>query len=387
MRNFEFHCDTKIIFGKDTEALVVDEIKQYGNKVLLVYYDVIKQIGLYHKVVGYLKEAGIEFVELSGVVPNPRLSLVKEGIELCRRENVDLILAVGGGSVIDTAKAIGMGVPYEGDVWDFFLRKAEVKETLPVGVILTVAAAGSETSNCSVITNEETNLKRAFISPLIRPKFSILNPELLYTVPAYHTAAGGVDAMSHIMEKYFTSDVDVDLTDRLSEATLRTIIKYLPKVLEKPDDYNARAQILWASTMAQNGILGVGRGSDGCCHAIAGEVTGLYDTIHGATLAIVTPAWMKYVFDANIPRFAQFAVRVWDVEPDFNDLRATALEGIRRTEEFFKSVGMPVRLSEVGIPEEALEVIAERSGARTPIGAIKTLEVPDVLEILKLAYK
>ncbi len=388
MHNFVFQNGTKIIFGKDTEKLVGNEILEYGSRVLLHYGGrSIKRIGLYDKVVRCLQDAGIEFVELPGVVPNPRLSMVKRGIEICRKEKVDFILAVGGGSVIDSAKAIGMGVDYDGDVWDFFMRQVEIESGLPVGAILTVAAAGSETSAVAVITNEDTHLKRAIGSPLIRPKFAILNPELLYTVPPYHTAAGGVDMMSHTMERYFTNDTHVELSDRLSEATIRTVIRNLPVALKKPDAYNARAELMWAGTLAQSGVLGAGRSGDGSCHAIAGEVSGMYDTTHGAALSIITPAWMKYVYEANISRFAQYAVRVWGVDPNFHDLHETAAEGIKRTEEFFRNAGMPVSLKEVGVPENRLAEIAERCGARTPMGSIRRLEVPDVMEILKLANR
>jgi hypothetical protein len=276
----------------------------------------------------------VEFIELGGVQPNPRLSLVKQGIELCRKHNIDFILAVGGGSVIDSAKAIAVGVPYEGDVWDFYSGKAVPEKALPVGVVLTIPAAGSEASKSSVITNEDGWYKRGLNVEIIRPKFAIMNPEITFTLPPYQTACGAADIMAHVMERYFTHQKDVDFTDRLCEATLKTIIKNVPIVLEEPENYQARAEIMWASTIAHNDLLSTGRIGDWASHAIEHELSGIYDVPHGAGLAVVFPAWMKYVYKEDVDRFVQFATRVWDVEMDFSNPERTALEGIYRLTQF-----------------------------------------------------
>ena len=386
MENFVFQNTTKIIFGKGTENNVGNEVKKLGKNILLHYGGgSIKETGLYNKVVNSLKEAGLNFIELGGVQPNPRLSLVYEGIELCRENDIDFILAVGGGSVIDSAKAIAIGVPYQGDVWDFYTGKAQVEEALPIGVVLTIAAAGSESSPGSVITKEEGELKRDCLSDLILPKFAILNPELTYTLPEEQTLYGAADIMAHLMERYFTQTKDVDFTDRLLEGALKTIIKNLPIVLKDPQTYGARAQIMWAGTVAHGDLLGTGRIGDWASHNIEHELSGIYDVAHGAGLAVIFPAWMKYVYKENIARFAQFAVRVWDVEADFNNLEEVALEGIRRIENFFKSVGLPVTLGELGIPEDKLELMAEKCTERGPVGNFKKLFKEDVLKIYRLA--
>lgn len=289
MENFILNSGTKIIFGRDTEKLLGEEIKNYGKKVLLHYGGgSIKRTGLYDKVTGILKDAGLDFIELSGVKPNPRLSLVHEGIELCRKEGIDFILAVGGGSVIDSAKAIALGVPYDGDVWDFFEGKAEPKENLPVGVVLTIAAAGSEASNSAVITNENGWYKKGLNVEINRPKFAIMNPENTFSVPPYQTACGIADIMAHVMERYFTNVTNVDLTDRLCEATLKSIIRNAPIVIENPEDYNARAEIMWASTVAHNNWLSTGRIPDFGSHRIEHELSAIYDVPHGAGLAVVS---------------------------------------------------------------------------------------------------
>ena len=386
MENFVFQNTTKIIFGKGTENNVGNEVKKLGKNILLHYGGgSIKETGLYNKVVNSLKEAGLNFIELGGVQPNPRLSLVYEGIELCRENDIDFILAVGGGSVIDSAKAIAAGVPYQGDVWDFYTHRAVVEEALPIGVVLTIAAAGSESSPGSVITKEEGNLKRDCLSDLLRPKFAILNPELTYTLPAYQTACGAADIMAHVLERYFTHTEDVDFTDRMLEAALKTVIKHTPIALDDPENYGARAQIMWAGTVAHGDLLGTGRVQDWASHNIEHELSGIYDVAHGAGLAVVFPAWMKYVYKENLARFAQYAVRVWDVEADFFDLEGLALEGIRRTEEFFSSIGLPVTLEELGIPDDKLELMAEMCTERGPLGNFKKLYKEDVMNIFKLA--
>lgn len=388
MENFVFQSPTKIIFGKDTEMKVGQEVRALGTKVLLHYGGgSVKKYGLYDRVVKSLKDADVDFMELGGVQPNPRLSLVREGIELCRKNDIDLILAVGGGSVIDSSKAIAVGTPYDGDVWDFYSGKAEIKEALPVGVVLTIPAAGSEASDSSVITNEDGMYKWSIGSDLIRPKFAIMNPEITYTLPPYQTVCGVADIMAHVMERYFTNTKGVDFTDRLCEATLKTVIANAPLVLDNPRDYNARAQIMWASTIAHNGLLSTGRVGDWASHKIEHELSALYDVPHGAGLAVVFPAWMKYVYGHNIDRFVQFAVRVWNVEMDFENPERTAIEGIRRLEGFFSRIGLPITLKELGIEDDRLEEMADRATKRNTIklGNFVKLDRDDVLEIYKLA--
>ncbi|MFP4661279.1 MAG: iron-containing alcohol dehydrogenase [Halanaerobiales bacterium] len=386
MKNFVFQNCTKIIFGKDTEQNVGEETKNFGKTVLLHYGGgSIKRYGLYDVVRESLEEAGLKIFELGGVQPNPRLKLVKEGIKICRENNIDIILAVGGGSVIDSAKAIAVGVPYEGDVWDFYTGKASIEEALPIGVVLTIPAAGSESSPGSVITKEEGGLKRDCGSNLLRPKFAILNPEITYTLPDYQTACGAADIMAHIMERYFTQVEDVDLTDRLCEATLKTMIKYVPRALETPEDYGVRSQIMWAGTIAHNDLLGTGRIGDWASHPIEHELSGIYDVAHGAGLAVIFPAWAKYVYKENVERFAQFAVRVWGVEADFNDIEQVALKGIKGMQDFFSSIGLPVTLDELNIPDEKLELMAEKCTANGPVGNFKKLDKDDVLNIYHLA--
>lgn len=387
MENFEFYSPTRIIFGRGTEEKVGELTKEYGTKVLLHYGGgSIKKYGLYNKVVKSLQDAGVDFIELGGVQPNPRLGLVKEGIKICRENDIDFILAVGGGSVIDSAKAISLGVPYEGDVWDFFMGKALPDKNLPVGVVLTIPAAGSESSNSVVITKEEGLLKRSCNNDINRPVFAIMNPELTFTLPPYQTASGVVDMMAHIMERYFTHQTDVDLTDGLCESMLKTIMKNALIVMEEPDNYDARAELMWAGTLAHNGLVGTGRIGDWASHAIEHELSAMYDVAHGAGLAVVFPAWMKYVYKHNVNRFAQFAVNVFNVDYDFANPERTALEGIRRLMDFFRRIGMPTNLEELGIPDDRLEEMASK--CKRPnngrLGYFVPLTEEDILEILKL---
>ena len=387
MENFEFYSPTRIIFGRGTEEKVGELTKEYGTKVLLHYGGgSIKKYGLYDKVIKSLQDAGIYFIELGGVQPNPRLELVKEGIKICRENDIDFILAVGGGSVIDSAKAISLGVPYEGDVWDFFMGKALPEKNLPVGVVLTIPAAGSESSNSVVITKEEGLLKRSCNNDINRPVFAIMNPELTFTLPPYQTASGVVDMMAHIMERYFTHQTDVDLTDGLCESMLKTIMKNALIVMEEPDNYDARAELMWAGTLAHNGLVGTGRIGDWASHAIEHELSAMYDVAHGAGLAVVFPAWMKYVYKHNVNRFAQFAVNVFNLDYDFANPERTALEGIRRLMDFFRRIGMPTNLEELGVPDHRLEEMASK--CKRPnngrLGYFVPLTEKDILEILKL---
>lgn len=386
MENFIFQNGTKIIFGASEEEHTGRETAVFGKRVLLHYGGgSIKKSGLYDTVIASLKEQGAEVTELGGVKPNPTVDLVREGVKLCREKQIDVILAVGGGSVIDSAKAIGIGAHYDGDVWDFFTGNAEVQSCLPIGVVLTIPAAGSETSGGSVITNEEGAYKRAVGHGSMRPAFAILNPVLTYTLPSYQTACGITDMSSHIFERYFTNEQNVDLTDRLCEATLKAIIHQAHTVIDEPENYAARAEIMWAGTIAHNDSLGVGRSEDWASHDIEHEVSGIYDIAHGAGLAIIFPAWMKYVYKQDVHRFAQFANRVWDVEIDLNDLDKTALTGIAKTEEFFASIGMPVRLSEIDIDDSQFAEMARKATERGPLGGFVQLKEEDVHKIYELA--
>jgi len=386
MENFTFRNATKIIFGKGAESKVGAETAKYGSKILLHYGGgSIKKYGIYDRVLKSLKDSGLEIIELGGVQPNPRLSLARKGIDICRKEKVDFILAVGGGSAIDSAKTIASGVPYSGDVWDFYTGKAELKEIVPVGVVLTIPASGSESSGSAVITNEEGLYKKGFYSELLRPKFAILNPEITYTLPPYQTACGASDIMAHIMERYFTTVKDVELTDRFCEAALRTIINNTPVVLREPENYAARAEIMWTGTIAHNDLLSTGRIGDWGSHKIEMEISGIYDLAHGAGLAIIFPAWMKYVYEKDLQRFAQFATRVWDVEPDFNDIKKTALAGIERLKNFYKEIGLPVTLKEANIPYDRLEEMARKCTENGPVGNFVKLDTDDVLKILEIA--
>jgi len=388
MRDFEFLSPTKIIFGRNSEAKVGREVKNYSRKILLHYgKGSIIKTGLYDRVVKSLKEEGIDFIELGGVQPNPRVSLVREGIEICRKNGINFILAIGGGSVIDSSKAIAVGVPYSGDVWDFYAGKMEPKTALPVGVVLTIPAAGSEASKSSVITNEDGWYKRSINTEIIRPRFAIMNPEVTFTLPPYQTACGAADIMAHVMERYFTNDKGVNFTDRLCEATLKTVIYNVPIVLKKPDDYDARAQIMWASTIAHNDLLSTGRTGDWASHGIEHELSGIYDIPHGAGLAIVFPAWMRYVYKHNIERFIQFAINVWNVEPNFESPERIALEGVERLKRFFKDIGLPTSLSEANIGEDRLEEMATKATERGELGEFVKLKKEDVLNILRSVLK
>lgn len=387
VQNFVFYNKTKIIFGRGTENQIEKEINALGKKKVLIHYGggSIKKTGLYEKVAGVLKDAGLEYIELGGVKPNPSLSLVREGIELCRREKVDFILAVGGGSVIDSSKAIAAGIPYNGDVWDFYDRKAVIREALPIGVILTLPAAGSETSTATVITNDEKQLKRGTGSMFLRPEFAIMNPELTFTLPPYQTAAGITDMLAHIMERYFTRERHVDLTDHLCEAVMKTIVKNAPLVIEWPENYDARAEIMWAGTLAHNGLLGTGRIEDWGTHMIEHELSALYDLTHGAGLAIIFPAWISYVSEAYPEKIMKFFHTVFDVEATFDDSQYMIEEGIKRLKAFYRSIGMPVSLKEAGITEKRYEEMAEKCTVFGPVGNFMKLDKTDVIKIYELA--
>lgn len=387
MDNFNFYSPTFFVFGKERENETGKYVKRFGGSKVLIHYgggSVIKS-GLLDRVKKSLKEEGISFTELGGVVPNPRSGLVYEGIKKCKDEKVDFILAVGGGSVIDSAKAIAVGALYEGDFWDFFTGK-RIENALAVATVLTLTAAGSEGSLSSVITHEKGMLKRGVNSDFIRPVFSILNPELTCTLPAYQTACGATDMMSHVMERYFTNTKEVEITDRMSEAVMLTIINETPKALANPTNYEARANLMWAGTVAHNDILGVGRMQDWSSHKIEHELSGLYDVAHGAGLAVIFPAWMKYVMHHDILRFAQFAVRIWGCEMDFQHPERTARQGIERYEQFVASIGMPTRFSQLGAKAEDIPLLVKTLGlGDKTLGNFVKLREEDVKKIYELA--
>ena len=386
MNNFTFFSPTYFVFGKDEENNAGKYVKRFGGSKVLIHYGggSVVRSGLLERVKNSLQEQGIASVELGGVKPNPRSGLVYEGIELCRKENVDFVLAVGGGSTIDSAKAIAAGTVYEGDFWDFYMGKP-VTKALPVGTILTIAAAGSEGSPDSVITKEEGMLKRGASGEAYRPVFSILNPALTQTLPAYQTACGITDIMAHLFERYFTNTRDVEVTDRVIEGLLMTMIHEAPKVIAAPNDYQARANIMWAGMIAHNNCCGVGRDQDWASHALEHELSALYDCAHGAGLAVVFPAWMEYTMHHDVMRFAQVASRVWGCPMDFQNPEVTAKAGILAFRNFLKSIGMPQSITEFGGKEEDVSYLAHTAaygnGNGGRLGSFVSLSEEDMANI------
>jgi alcohol dehydrogenase YqhD (iron-dependent ADH family) len=390
MLNFDFYAPARIVFGRETQKKAGSLLKEYGFKKALLHYGggSIKKSGLYDEVVESLKAAGVDFTELGGVKPNPRLSLVHEGIAHCKREGTEIILAVGGGSAIDSAKAIAMGVYYQGDVWDIYDQHKPVEKALPVATVLTIPAAGSESSGDTVITNEAAQRKYGYGSPKLRPLFSIMNPELFFTLPQNQIANGVADMMSHIFERYFTNTVHTDLTDGLCETTLKTIMRNAPRVIGNPRDYDAWAEIGFGGTVAHNGLLGMGRAQDWACHGMEHELSAYFDVAHGAGLAVLTPGWMRYVYRDNPDMFVQFAVNIMGVEGSCRERERVIQEGIARLGEFFKKIGLPGSLSELGIGDDKLELMAKKcsgiaDGPEHPIGGLKQLRWQDILAIYR----
>lgn len=388
MENFSFYSPTEFVFGRETENECGKYVKKFGGTKVLIHYgsgSAVKS-GLLGRVKASLDAENIPYVELGGVQPNPRDTKIYEGIEICRREGVDFILSVGGGSCIDSSKGIALGVPYDGDFWDFYGTGKVVEKALPIGTILTIAAAGSEGSGGSVVTKEEGMLKRDVGSDLLRPRFSILNPELTCTLPAYQTACGATDIMAHVFERYFTNTSEVEITDRLCEAVLMTMVKEVPRVIADPNNYESRANIMWAGTVAHTDIVGVGRSQDWNSHKIEHELSGLYDCAHGAGLAVVMPAWMEFVMNHNIMRFAQAAVRIWGCEMNFENPEETAKRGIRCFRRFLHDIGMPINFAELGAKAEDIPVLVEKLGlGDRKTGGFVSLSSEDVAEILKIA--
>jgi len=384
MNPFVYQNPTQLLFGRGQLSVLQEKAKQLGLTVLLVYGGgSIKRTGLYEKVVSLLQEAGCRVVELPGVEPNPRLSTVKKGIELCRAEGVNWILAVGGGSVIDAAKAVAVGVPYQGDVWDFYTRKALATEALPLGTVLTLAATGSEMNRGSVITNWETKEKHGGTTTF--PSFSILDPENTFSVPRDQTIYGISDIISHVFEQYFTHTPEIPLQSRIAESIMKTVIENADRVLANPEDYDARANILYCGTMALNGTLPVGVETDCATHSIEHAVRAVYDIPHGGGLAIIFPKWMRYVYRENVARFVRFAVEVWNVDPSGKTDDEVALEGIAATEAFFARIGAPTRLADYKIDDQHLQEMAEKATPYGPIGNFKKLSSEDVAQILRMS--
>ncbi len=391
MKNFVYQLPTKFLFGRGAENEVGREVRALGGTKVLIHYGGGSAVrsGLIDRVKKALDAENIGYVELGGVQPNPRDTMVYKGIALARREGVDFVLAVGGGSSIDSSKAIAHGLQYDGDFWDFFCGKAKPEKTTPLGVVLTMSAAGSESSNSCVITQESTRTKRGLRSELNRPRFAAMNPELAMTLPPYQIACGATDILAHIMERYFTCETEVDLTDRLCEGAMQAIIRAAKIAVKTPDSYDAQAQLMWGSTIAHNETLGVGRVSDFGSHQIEHELSALYDVPHGAGLAVVFPAWMRYQLSKNPMRFAQFAVRVYGCSMDFEHPERTALAGVEAHEAFLREIGMPVTLHELGARTEDIPALAAKT-KKTNLETMTTggafpMTTQDVEAILHLA--
>ena len=389
MENFTFYSPTYFVFGKDQENEAGKYVKRFGGSKILIHYGggSAKKTGLLDRVKNSLANEGLLYVELGGARPNPRSGLVYEGIELCRKEHIDFVLAVGGGSAIDSAKAIAAGAVYDGDFWDFYQGKP-VTKALPIGTILTISAAGSEGSPDSVITQENGMFKRGASGEALRPAFSILNPALTQTLPPFQTACGIADIMAHLFERYFTTTKEVEVTDRMIEALLLTMIHEAPRAMEDANNYQARANIMWAGMMAHNNSCGVGRVQDWASHDIEHELSATYDCAHGAGLAVVFPAWMTYNLKHDVMRFAQLATRVWGCQMDFANPEATAKAGIDALKRFFKAIGLPLSFAELGAKEEDIEQMAETAchgdGRQGTIGGFVKLNKDDVANIYRL---
>ena len=391
MNNFSFYSPTYFAFGKDKESEAGALVKRFGGSRVLLHFggQSAKKSGLLDRVKASLDKEGIYYAELGGVMPNPRSGLVYEGIEICKKENIDFILAVGGGSSIDSAKAIALGAVYDGDFWDFYEGSANATDALPVGTILTIAAAGSEGSPDSVITQEDGMLKRGYGNDVIRPKFSILNPALTQTLPAYQTACGATDIIAHVFERYYTNTTEVEITDRLCEAVVLTMLKEVPRVIEDPNNYDARANIMWAGMVAHNNVVGVGREQDWNSHGIEHELSALYDCAHGAGLAVIMPAWMEYVADHHDPmRMAQMATRIFGCQMNFADSKTTALEGIKAFRRFLVSIGMPINFEQLGAKVEDIPALVDKFGIGDgKTGGYVALDAAAITEIYEIAAR
>ncbi len=390
MDNFNFYSPTEFVFGKDRENETGIYVKKYGGTRVLIHYgsgSAVKS-GLVDKVKRSLEAEGLYYTELGGVKPNPRDTLIYEGIDIVKKEKLDFIVCIGGGSVIDSAKGIAAGALYDGDFWDFYSRKAQITAALPVGTVLTIAAAGSEGSGDSVVTQEKTKTKRGAGSDHLRPKFSVMDPALTCTLPAYQTACGATDIMAHVFERYFTNTKDVEITDRLCEAVLITMVKETPRVIADPNNYEARANIMWAGTVAHNGIVGVGRSQDWNSHGIEHELSGMYDCAHGAGLAVIMPSWMEFVMKHDVMRFAEMAVRVWGCQMNFSDPEETAKQGIKAFRRFLHDIGLPINLKELGADTADIPALVAHQGLNGgKTGGFVSLSEEDITEIYNIAAK
>jgi alcohol dehydrogenase YqhD (iron-dependent ADH family) len=390
MENFRFHMYTDIVFGRGAEDHAGGKVKEYGGtKVMLIYGGgSIKHSGLYDKVILSLREQGIPFVEWGGVQPNPLLSHVYSGCEKAKAEGVDFLLAVGGGSVIDTAKGIALGLAYAGDLWDIYMGRQAPVAMAPVGAIPTLAAAGSETSRSSVLVNDAQRLKRGILYDVCRPVFALMNPEWTYTMPAWQTAAGAADIFSHAFERYFYPS-DTYISDKIAEGVMKTVVKYAPIALADAQNYKARAEIMLAGALAHNDITGLGRKNmvlERSCHGLEVNLSGIFDTTHGAGLSVLMPAWLAYTFRrTDMSRHLQFATEVWDVEPDFSDPEGTVLEGIRRFRAWLKGMGLPLTLTELGLKEENIQDIMQKNAptGKETLGVLTTMTAQDMENIYR----
>ncbi len=386
MKNFSFYSPTMIKFGQGSISKLNTIVMGKYSRVLLHYGGgSIKKNGVYDETMEELEKAGVKVFELGGVKPNPRLSLVREGIKLVKNNNIDLILAVGGGSVIDSAKAIALGAATEEDIWDYFLGKEKVRAALPVGVVLTIPATGSEASMGTVITNEENSLKLSVNHDILRPIFAIMDPTYTLSLPEDQTFAGVMDILSHIFERYFSNTLNVDFTDYLCEGAIKSVIKNAYSLKKDPNDYNARAEIMIAGTFAHNGLMGLGRQDDWASHLIAHQLSALYDTTHGVSLAIIFPAWMKYVYRENLDIFNKFALNIFNIADSGKSKERVALEGIEKFQSFLEKIGLPTTLKEANIPRDEFYRMADLATMQGSIGALKVLNREDVINIYKLA--
>lgn len=392
LQDFNICIDTKFVFGKDAQNQIGRELKQMGIHKVLIHHDngkFLYDTGLLEQVEQLLEQEGIETLELGGVQPNPRLSLVREGIALAKKEQVDLVLAIGGGSVIDSAKAIGLGAVTDTDVWEFFTGNAVPERSLPTGVILTCPATGSESSAVTVVNNTDVGMKLLVSNPVVRPAIAFMNPELTYSLPKFLTACGVVDMFSHVCERYFTPDSEIGVIDRMSEGILKTLVEIGPKVLEEPSNYSYRAEIMWIGTIAHNNTVGIGRIQDWATHEIGNELSALYDTPHGATLSIIMGSWMRYIYQKSPERFARYAKEVFGVEWTKENTLEAAYAGILKTEEYFRSMGMPVSFGDFKVPTDEVEKMLDRiafRGEDDSIGGIVRLNREDCRRIYEMAF-
>ncbi len=392
LQDFNICIDTKFVFGKDAQNQIGRELKQMGIHKVLIHHDngkFLYDTGLLEQVEKLLEQEGIETLELGGVQPNPRLSLVREGIALAKKEQVDLVLAIGGGSVIDSAKAIGLGAVTDTDVWEFFTGNAVPERSLPTGVILTCPATGSESSAVTVVNNTDVGMKLLVSNPVVRPAIAFMNPELTYSLPKFLTACGVVDMFSHVCERYFTPDSEIGVIDRMSEGILKTLVEIGPKVLEEPSNYSYRAEIMWIGTIAHNNTVGIGRIQDWATHEIGNELSALFDTPHGATLSIIMGSWMRYIYQKSPERFARYAKEVFGVEWTKENTLEAAYAGILKTEEYFRSMGMPVSFGDFKVPTDEVEKMLDRiafRGEDDSIGGIVRLNREDCRRIYEMAF-